>query len=128
MDNLEKTPITPDTGADTFTDAPDLQTRVEALEGLVVRALVLVLIISGTLCIYFWRLYRQTNAQFQAYKTYVAQYEKTESAATDDFLRKLVDFGQKHPDVLPIYAKYGMTGGATPPGGPPGAAPVAPKK
>lgn len=126
MDNLDnRTPLQP--------NANDLQAQYAALRHLVVSILILVLVISGTLNIYLLRQWRSVSKDLagirpQAAKM-IAEYQKVNGPLMSDFVKKLTEYGQTHPDFAPVLAKYNIkpagTTGAPPstPATPPATAP-----
>ncbi len=126
MDNLDnRTPLQP--------NANDLQAQYDALRHLVVSILILVLVISGTLNIYLLRQWRSVSKDLagirpQAAKM-IAEYQKVNGPLMSDFVKKLTEYGQTHPDFAPVLAKYNIkpagATGAPPsrPASPPTAAP-----
>lgn len=88
----------------------DLQAQIDSLRSLVNTILVLVIVVSGTLNIYFWRQFRSsktdlTNISQQA-SVVVKEYEAKNGPAIDEFLRKIAEYGRTHPDFEPIMKKY----------------------
>jgi hypothetical protein len=108
----------------------DLQGQVESLRSLVNTILVLCLVISGTLNIYFLRQYRNAKADLSAIRpqatAMVAEYEKTTGPAMDEFVKKITEYGKTHADFAPIMNKYQLN--KTPATGASNPAPAAQKK
>ena len=119
MDNLESSSPSQAT-------VNELRSQYESLQQLVNSLLVLLLVISGTLNLFFWRTFRVTKGALDAERPQinqmVAEYNKGQGIAITNFLAKLVEFEKKNPDFSPILAKYGVPLGIT--GAPP--APAAP--
>jgi hypothetical protein len=116
MDNLEnKTPIQP--------HATDLQAQCDALRHLIVSVLILVIVISGTLNIYLLRQWRTASKDLAGIRPQAAQmiadYQRVSAPLMTDFVKKITEYGQTHPDFAPILAKYGIKAD-----GPTGAAPA----
>jgi len=114
--------------------ANDVQEQLDAMRHLVVSVLILVLVVSGTLTIYLLRQWRTVSKELTAYRPHAAQmigdYQKNRGPATDDFLKKIAEYGQTHPDFMPYLKKYGINPSATT-GAPPATAtapPAAPPK
>lgn len=101
----------------TSTTVPTANEEHEALRHLIVSTLVLMLVISGTLNLFFWREYKTTKRDLAAYQPGATQmitdYEKNRRSAIDEFLRKLTAYGQTHKDFEPIVLKYGLKSAAT---------------
>jgi hypothetical protein len=98
-------------------DFNQLQAQVESLRHLVVSLLVLLVVVSGTLNLYLLRQVRFTRNDLNAVRLqtaninmtgFIAEYEKTTRPAMDEFVRKITQYGQTHPDFAPIMAKYGL--------------------
>ena len=116
MDNLDiKTPIP--------TGANDVQARLDSLQHLIVSILILVVVMSGTLNIYFLRQWRTVSKDLTAIRPQAAQmigeYQKVSAPLMSDFIKKITEYGRTHPDFAPILAKYPLK-----PTGPTGAAPA----
>jgi hypothetical protein len=118
MDNL-------DTKSPTQLATDDLQAQCDALRHLVVSMLVLVVVISGTLNIYFLRQYKTLSKELAAIRPQFNQmnavYQKDEAPWMQDIVRKLTEYGRAHPAFAPILTKYNLK-----PGGPTGAMPTTP--
>jgi hypothetical protein len=108
MDNLES-------AVSRQPDINELRSECESLRQLVASLLVLLLVVSGTLNLYFWRQFRVTKGALDAERPQitqmVAEYDKGQGVAINNFLAKLVDFEKKNPDFAPILAKYGVRPG-----------------
>ena len=115
MDNFDKKTPLP-------TEANDLQAQLDALRHLVVSILVLLVVISGTLNIYLLRQWINTSKDLAGVRPQAAQliadYQKS-APMMDDFVKRVIDYGQTHPDFAPVLAKYGLK-----PAAPAGAVPV----
>ena len=105
MDNLESSSSSPAT-------VNELRSQYESLRQLVNSLLVLLLVVSGTLNLFFWRTFRVTKGALDAeapqINQMVAEYNKGQGIAITNFLAKLVEFEKKNPDFSPILAKYGV--------------------
>ncbi len=127
QDNLNPTPATP------ASTTGDLQAQVDALRNLLNTVLVLALVVSGTLNIYFLRQYRNAKGDLRSIQTQatamVAEYEKTTGPAMDEFIRKVTEYGRTHSDFAPIMNKYQLNKSASTGAAPATAvAPGGPKK
>jgi hypothetical protein len=85
-------------------------------------AVVLLLVVSATLTLFFWRQVIVARKDVNAMKLAVAEYQKTSVPTLQDFTRRLQEYGKTHPDVMPILNKYGVNQISNPP------APAAPRK
>ena len=125
MDTLENKP-SPQPGAN------DLQAQYDALRHLVVSVLILVVVMSGTLNIYFLRQWRSTSKDLAAIRPQASQmiteYQKVTGPLMNDFIKKITEYGRTHPDFAPIMAKYGLKPAALTNLPAPAVVPTAPKK
>ena len=81
-------------------------------------ALVMLLILSGSLFVFFLRELSLARRQVQELAQVVSDYEKNTFPIMENFRSKLQAFAQTHPDFNPIYAKYfGAPTGSAMPGG-----------
>jgi type II secretory pathway component PulF len=101
----------------------DNNDEIAALKNQVFTLLVALIVISGTLTVF---LYRQTSlagkdiAQGQQMASMLNQNE----AAMIGFVNRLVAYGEKHPEFVPVLKKYGVAPvPSVPAGAPAGAAP-----
>src|SRR5260370_23810860 len=87
----------------------DLQAQFDSLQQLVSSLLVVLIVISGTLTIFLLRQWRFVKTELDERTPEAAQLlvEYTNSyAMTQDFAKKLAEYGRTHPDFGPITAKY----------------------
>jgi hypothetical protein len=88
---------------------PELETLLKAHESLR-RAfhilLVLLLILTGSLSVFFMREISIARRQISDLTQAVVDYEKNALPLMEEFRSKLQAFVQAHPDFMPIYAKY----------------------
>jgi len=107
-----------------LSDSNSTSAEIVALKNQVFTLLVALIVVSGTLTVY---LYRQVSlagkdiAQGQQLTAVLNQNE----AAVQNFVTRLVAYGEKHPDFVPVLKKYGI---APRPGVPAEAPAPAPKK
>ncbi len=111
-----------------------VQAQYAALQHLVVSLLILVVVISGTLNIYFLRQCRTVSKDLAAIRPQatkmIADYQKVSGPLMNDFVKKVTDYGRTHPDFAQVLAKYNLQT-ATPTdatAAPPASAVPAPKK
>lgn len=104
MDNIENTPAVQP-------DVADLRAECDALRHLTTSLLILLLVISGTLNLFFLRQFRASRAGATELRQMVADYNQNTVPAINDFLHKLLDFEKKYPDFSPILSKYGVRPG-----------------
>jgi hypothetical protein len=125
MDNLDNKPsVQP--------DLTDLQAQYEALRHLVVSMLILVVVISGTLNIYLLRQWRSTSKDLAGIRPQasemIKEFQNVSGPRMQEFVKKITEYGQTHPEFGPVLAKYGLKP-ATPTNSPPAnPAAAAPKK
>lgn len=103
----------------------ELRQAYDSLRHLVISVLVLMIVVSGTLNLFLLRQAKYARADVAAIKPQVTQlvadYNKNKAPLIQDFARKLVEYGEKHPDFMPILKKYGITRQSTT-GAPPASA------
>lgn len=110
MDELENKPLPMPEPAGR-TDLQELQEQCRSLQNLVFGLLVLMLIISGTLCIYLRRQVKNTSADlegFRAQATNVINAAQKNGQMIDNFVRQLSEFGKVHSDFAAVLARYGI--------------------
>jgi hypothetical protein len=102
----------------------DLQEQYESLRHLVVSLLILVIIVSGTLNIFFLRQVRDVRRELVRIRPQATQlmssYQKTEAPKMQEIVNRFTDFGRMHPDYLTVLAKYGLKPAAATNASPPG--------
>ena len=98
--------------------------EIAALKNQVFTLLVALIVVSGTLTVY---LYRQVSMAGKdlAQGQQLSEVLNKNEAAVSTFVTKLMAYGEKHPDFVPLLKKYGIAPGA---GVPAAGAPTAPKK
>jgi hypothetical protein len=105
MDNLEHpTPGQP--------ELRDLQAQCDSLQQLVSSLLLVLIVISGTLSIFLLRQWRFVKAELDERAPQAAQMlmEHTNNfAVTQDFVKKVAEYGRTHPDFGQIAAKYHLS-------------------
>jgi hypothetical protein len=90
-------------------DLKDLQVQCDALQQLVSSLLLVLIVVSGTLSIFLLRQWRfvQTEADALAPQAAQLMMEHTNNyAMTQDFVKKMAEYGRGHPDFSQIVAKY----------------------
>lgn len=105
MDTPEIKPLEP-------AGSTDLQEQCESLKHLMVSVLILVLVISGTLNIFFLRQLRDARRELAMIRPQMQQmittYQKTEAPMMQAIANKFADYGRTHVDYAPILSKYGI--------------------
>jgi hypothetical protein len=109
MDNLENQPPAQP-------DLNQLREQYESLRGLVVSALVLVIVLGASFDLFLLRQVKFTRAELAAIRPgatqIISDYQAGSARMMDEFVKKITDYGQTHPDFAPILAKYGIRPGA----------------
>jgi len=108
MDNLENS-------APAQLELNELQGQYDSLRALVVLLLALLIVVSGTLSGFLvWqasslrRALDNRRPQVGAMVIQYQQYQKATGPAIDEFIRKLTEYGNSHPDFVPVLTKYGL--------------------
>jgi len=86
----------------------DLKQTCAALRYQLNSVLMLLLVVSGTLTIYFFGQSTQARKQRDAFQQTVDDYNQKTLPVLTDFTGKLREYAKTHPDVVPILAKYGV--------------------
>ena len=93
-------------------DTSNVQRQIESLQHLITSVLVLLIVVTGTFCIYLLRQRKITSAELEGIRpqalNIIAQYEQKGAPLLDDFIKKLTDYGKTHADFMPVLAKYGL--------------------
>jgi hypothetical protein len=100
-------------------DIKELQGQFDQLQQLVSSLLLVLIVISGTLTIFLMRQWRFVTAEIDTAAPQAAQLmmEHTNNyAMTQDFVRKLAEYGRTHADFAPIVAKYRLNDSLPKPG------------
>ena len=113
-------------------EVTELRAQCDALRHQVLSLLILLLVVSGTLNLFFWRQYRNAsgalNVEGPQVSQMLADYNKNSAPVINNFVTRLQDFEKKNPDFGPILAKYGIRPGTFTGGPPPTATAPAPAK
>lgn len=109
MDTFEtKTPVQP--------VSSEMQEQVDAVRHLVISVLILVIVVSGTLNIFFLRQLRDARRQLNNIRPQAAKmmegYQKTEAPMMQTIVNKFTEYGRTHPDYAPILSKYNIKAAA----------------
>jgi hypothetical protein len=117
MDNLENKPADALPGG--TTDVAALKAECENLRRLLVSALMLMIVVSGTLNLYLLRQVKYARTDLGGIAPAVnqmrAEYDKARPVM-EQFIQRAQDFGRTNPDFAPILAKYNLKpGGAVAP-------------
>jgi hypothetical protein len=97
-------------------DVAELAERVDSLQNLISKVLLLLLMVSGTLATFiYWQL-RMASRELENGRQQVKKLAEQQQAV----LHSLSEFARTHPDFTPIIAKYIKPNGTT--GAPPATA------
>jgi hypothetical protein len=87
----------------------ELQSKYNHLQQLVSSLLLVLIVISGTLTIFLLRQWRFAKADLEAITpqaTQLLMQYTNNYALSQDFVKKLADYGRTHSDFGPIVLKY----------------------
>lgn len=91
---------------------PDVQAEFQALRQQVIWVLLIVIVISGTLNIFFLRVWNFTRASLHnsraLYVQELSQFESQTNRMTQ-IVNGLTDYGHSHPDFMGILNHYGLS-------------------
>jgi hypothetical protein len=105
--------MTPDNNND-----ENINAELSTLKNQVFILLVALIVVSGTLTVGLYRQVSIAGKDMQQCQQILAS--DGNQALINNIVGQLVNYGEKHPDYLPVLKKYGIT--------PSGTAPAAPKK
>jgi len=89
-----------------------LQEQCDSLQQLVSSLMLVLIVVSSTLGIFLLRQYKFAKSELEALTPAATQLitEYTNNyAMSQDFLKKLAEYGRTHPDFGPIMTKYRLT-------------------
>ena len=89
------------------TDSEDLKEACAILRHQLNSVLILLLVVSATMTIFFWRQVNLTSKEKEALRSQVTDYQSNAVPALQEFTHKLQEYARTHPDVMPILTKYG---------------------
>lgn len=116
-------PSTPASGSSTPSAAgqsreSDLAAELKVAKRQISNLLIMLLVVSGTFTIYLLQQVRYDRAnlkvlaaqeaQLPQARQIIANYNTNRVPAIQNFLEQLQEYGQTHPDILPLLAKYGL--------------------
>jgi hypothetical protein len=82
----------------------DTNSEIAALKNQVFVLLVALVVVTGTLTVYLYRQASIANKDFdQNYKAFTQT-----QASINTFVERIVAYGEKHPDFVPVLKKYGI--------------------
>jgi len=104
-------------------ESDDWRAQCESLQQLVVMALVLLLVVSGTMTIYLLRQWKFASKDLETLKEQtapgMANFSKL-NGPMNQFVSELIEFSKQHPDFAPILARDGIRPSASSASTPPG--------
>lgn len=89
----------------------DSNAEISALKNQVFTLLVALIVVSGTLTVFLYRQVSLTGKDLTAGRQLEAMLNKNEAQneqAVGAFINRLVEYGQKHPEFVPVLRKYGV--------------------
>ena len=99
-----------------------LRAQCESLQQLVSSLLLILIVVSGTLSIFLLRQWRFIKAELDTVRPAAIQLQTDYTnnyAFTQDFIRKVAEYGRTHPDFSPIVLKYRLNDFLAKPGSAP---------
>jgi len=99
----------PSSSSSSPSELKQLQQQYDSLQQLVSSLMLVLIVISGTLSIFLLRQYKFVKSDLDGITPAATQLmtEYTNSyAISQDFARKLAEYGRTHPDFTPIMNKY----------------------
>ena len=108
-----------------LSDNTNSNAEIAALKNQVFTLLVALIVVSGTLTVYLYRQASLAGKDLSQGQQLAAALNQNE-VMVQNFVTRLVQYGERHPDFVPVLKKYGIA----PVAGMPAAtsAPAAPKK
>ena len=86
----------------------DLKETCAILRHQLNSVLILLLVVSATMTIFFWRQASLTRKEKDALRSQVTHYQTNTVPALMEFTRKLQEYARIHPDATNILTKYGV--------------------
>ena len=113
---------TPQNPVPTQSELGELRSQCAQLQQLVSSLLLILIVVSGTLSVFLLRQWRFVRAELASAQPAAAQIltEHTNNLPfTQDFLKKVAEYGRTHPDFNQITLKYHLNDFLTKPGSAP---------
>ena len=90
----------------------DSDSEISALRNQIFTLLLALVVVTGTFAVYMFRQASLTNkdiatAKQEGAEQLIATFNKNQ-AAINDFEKRLVAYGQMHPEFRPVLVKYGL--------------------
>ena len=105
----------------------DLKETCATLRHQLNSVLILLLVVSTTMTIFFMRQVSMARKDIELLRPAVADYQTNAAPALQEFTRKLQEYAKTHSDVVPILVKYGVVQVAPPASAPTATPTAAPK-
>jgi len=96
------------------TSVEDLKETCASLRHQLNSALILLLVVSATLSVFFLRQVTLARKDRDNLRPAIADYQQNAVPALNDFTAKLREYAKTHPDVVPILVKYGVVQATNP--------------
>ena len=103
---MNDTPISNESSAAEHPE--DLKALCNCLRQQLNAVLILLLLVSATLSLFFLRQVSEVRKQRDALQLMVNNYQQQTMPVLNDFTAKLREYSKTHPDVVPILTKYGV--------------------
>jgi hypothetical protein len=100
---------TPQNPVPAQSEVSELRSQCAQLQQLVSSMLLILIVVSGTLSVFLLRQWRFVKAELDSAQPAALQMltEHTNNLAfTQDFLKKIAEYGRTHPEFNPITDKY----------------------
>jgi hypothetical protein len=86
----------------------DLKETCACLRHQLNSVLILLLVVSSTITIFFLRQVTLARKDRDSIRAGVVEYQQNGIPALNEFTAKLREFAKTHPDVVPILTRYGV--------------------
>ncbi len=100
----------------------DSTSEIAALRNQVFALFVALVVVSGTFTTYIFIQTRHAGADIAQAEQLIDNLKKNE-AVVNNLANQLINYGQQHPEFMPLLKKYGLPPAAGAPGSAPAAAP-----
>ena len=86
---------------------PDSESEIAAMKSQLFTLLLALIVVSGTLTVYLYREARVTGRDLNASTQLIANVNQNQLLIVT-FANQLAAYGQTHPDIRQLLAKYGI--------------------
>ena len=97
-----------------------LEQQVASLQRQVSWLLIVLMLVSGTLCVFLWRqarIARKDLTAFQVPASQIIAAFQRDKPMMDAFVAKVAEYGRTHSDFAPIMEKFKIQSATNPPAG-----------